>query len=62
MVCPYRKETIHVDRMADGYIISPAQDVERFAKCQGRECPFYTEQIKGEPHCMRAGKERSGKE
>lgn len=62
MVCPYRKEVIHVDRTVNGYIVSHAQDVEQFAKCHGKECPFYTETLSGRPQCTRAGREGRGKE
>ena len=58
MVCPFRKKTIHIDRIEDGYIISHAQDVEQFAECHGIECPYYAEPEWDRPKCRRVEGDR----
>lgn len=56
MKCPYRKIVTHVSEQAEGVHILPQKDVEEFAECYKRECPFYDEVL-----CRRVKKEIQGR-
>ena len=57
MVCPFRKKTIHIDKIKDGRF-SPAQVIEQFAECHGIECPYYAEPEWGWSKCRRVEGDR----
>lgn len=47
MKCPYRITTIHQPHIKsiDSFgLDTPAQDMETFGECYGKECPFYDEE------------------
>lgn len=58
MVCPFRKKTIHIDKIKGGVSFSPAQVIEQFAECHGIECPYYAEPEWDRPKCLRVEGDR----
>lgn len=55
MKCPYRKRTVHQpDRYKDGRRCF-AVDIEEYAECHEKECPFYREGT-----CMKADSDMRG--
>lgn len=61
MVCPFRKNTIHIDKTTyskGGVSISPTQVIEQFAECHGIECPYYAEPEWDRPKCRRVEGDR----
>ena len=57
MKCPYRKEITHYSERESGYVIYPAKDVEEFADCYEKECPFYMTIANGRYYCAMASSE-----
>ena len=61
MVCPFRKNTIHINKITyskGGVFSSPVQVIEQFAECLGIECPYYAEPEWNRPKCRRVEGDR----
>jgi len=57
MKCPYRKEVIHYPEQTIGYVKEYARDIEEFADCYEKECPFYMTIANGRYYCAMASSE-----
>lgn len=47
MKCPYRKIILHQPDREEGMRRIFARDIEDFAECYGKECPFYRSETNG---------------